>query len=84
MILPRPARQQPASYIHQHILPSLHPNRREAGGVEALLGLLRSARQQQPATRELPRDEEAAEAAEVALHALLVLLTGGLRCCCCC
>lgn len=44
--------------------------------MEALLGLLRSAREQQPATRELPRDEEAAEAAEIALHALLVLLTG--------
>lgn len=49
---------------------------REAGGVEALLSMLRAARQQQPAMRELPRDEEAAEAAEVALHALLVLLTG--------
>ncbi|KAI7844752.1 hypothetical protein COHA_001635 [Chlorella ohadii] len=51
----------------------------EAGGVEALLSLLHSARQQQPATRELPRDEEAAEAAEVALHALLVLLTDSRR-----
>ncbi|PRW51064.1 hypothetical protein C2E21_5389 [Chlorella sorokiniana] len=51
----------------------------EAGGVEALLALLRSARQQQPATRELPRDEEAAEAAEVSLHALLVLLTDSRR-----
>jgi hypothetical protein len=49
---------------------------REAGGVEAALGLLEAARQQQPAVRELPRDEEAAEAAGTALHALLVLLTG--------
>lgn len=49
---------------------------REAGGVEAALDLLRSARQQQPALRELPRDEDAAEAAATALHALLALLAG--------
>ena len=54
--------------------------RREAGGVEAALGLLAAARRQQPASRELPWDEDAAEAAGTALHALLVLLTGG-RCC---
>ena len=49
---------------------------REAGAVEAALRLLEAARQQQPAVRELPRDEEAAEAAGTALHTLLVLLTG--------
>jgi len=38
--------------------------------------LLEAARQQQPALRELPRDEDAADAAASALHALLVLLTG--------
>jgi hypothetical protein len=48
--------------------------------VEAALQLLRAARQQQPAVRELPRDEDAAEAAGAALHALLVLLTGRALC----
>ena len=49
--------------------------------MEAVLRLLAAARLQQPAVRELPRDEEAAEAAGVALHALLVLLSGGARAC---
>lgn len=38
--------------------------------------LLEKARLQQPALRELPRDELAAEAAGTALHALLALLAG--------
>lgn len=46
--------------------------------MEAALELLGAARGQQPAERELPRDEEAADAAASALHALLVLLTGAL------
>ncbi|KAL4443968.1 hypothetical protein ABPG75_011705 [Micractinium tetrahymenae] len=51
----------------------------EAGGVEAVLSLLEEARLQQPALRELPRDELSAEAAGTALHALLVLLTDNRR-----
>ncbi|PSC75524.1 vacuolar 8 [Micractinium conductrix] len=51
----------------------------EAEGVEAALELLQAARQQQPALRELPYDEEAAEAATTALHALLVLSTDNRR-----
>lgn len=59
--------------------PTHHPahNRSEAGGVEAALALLQAARRKQPVLKELPRHEEAAEAAATALHALLVLLTGG-------
>jgi hypothetical protein len=48
---------------------------RDAGGVEALLALLSAARRPPPSA-ELPRDEEAVDAAVCALHALLVLLTG--------
>lgn len=44
--------------------------------MEAVLSLLEGARLQQPALRELPRDELAAEAAATALHALLALLAG--------
>lgn len=47
--------------------------------MEAALALLRAARQEQPALRELPRDEEAAEAAATALHALLALLADNRR-----